>query len=393
MAAFDATTAEELRARGSLKWTRFPQALGLWVAEMDLPLAPPVAQALHRAVDMPFIGYLSAEAKAAAREACAAWYARATGWSPDPARIHLMTDVLHSLDLLLGQVLPAGTETVVVTPAYMPFLYRPRVLERPFVTAPARQDEDGTYRVDLDALDGALRGGGRLLVLCNPWNPVGRVLTEVELREVAAVVEANDALVFADEIHAPLVYDGVGHVPYASLSDATAAHSVTATAASKAWNLAGLKCSALVATHDDVHERLLDLAPVLSDDPGTLGVVAMAAAYDDGEPFLRETLAYLDKNRAALADALARELPSARHTPPEGTYLAWVDLRGVRTGSGEELPEDLVTFFRERAGVALQDGAACGAPGFVRLNIALPQPILLDAVRAMAAAVAAAASF
>lgn len=396
--AFDALTAEELRARGSLKWNAFPGTIGAWVAEMDLPLAPPIRAALHGAVEDGAFGYLAPELAERARRACRDWYARETGWEIAPDGVWLVPDVLVALRIALDHVAGVGSVAVVTTPAYMPFLTRPQEFGHDVVVAPARQGPDGEWLHDLDALDTALAEAARrsavagaraLLVLCNPWNPVGRVLTRVELEAVEAVVARHDALVFSDEIHAPLRYDGAAHVPYASLDEVAARHTVTAVSASKTWNLPGLKCAQLIATGPEVQRALRAPGVFASVEAATIGVLANAVAYREGGAWLTGALDYLDGNRAAFAEEIAA-IPGARHTPPEGTYLAWVDLREVVPPSGTELPEELGTFFRERAGVALTDGAACGAPGFVRFNLALPRPLLREAVRAMAAAIAAA---
>lgn len=403
--AVDALTAETLRARGSLKWNAYPGTLGAWVAEMDFPLATPVREVLRRAADNGALGYLRHDVAVSAKQACADWYRRETGWQFSADDVWLIPDVLEGLKITLDHVAGPGSVAVVTTPAYMPFLTRPQALGHEVVLAPAARGPVRGVEVwvhDLEALDAGLAaaaqrsaavGARAVLILCNPWNPVGRVLTEAELREIAAVARRHNALVFSDEIHAPLRYrDSSGvvlpHVPFASL-DGADAFTVTAVSASKAWNLAGLKCAQLIATGPEVVAALRKPAAFAGVEPATPGVLAAVAAYADGQPWLDGVLAYLDGNRTVFAEEIAT-IPGAVHTPPEGTYLAWVDLTGVRTGSGDPLPADLGAFFRERGGVTLTDGALCGAPGSVRLNLALPRPLLVEAVRAMAAAISAA---
>lgn len=390
-AAVDALTAEDLRARGGLKWTFFPDAIGAWVAEMDFPLAAPIARALEHAISTPSIGYLSGPFGDAARSAVAGWYERETGWAPPREGIHLVPDVLAALRITLDSIAGPGATAVVTTPAYMPFLTRPQAIGHRLETAAAYRDDTGVWRHDLDALDAALARasefGQAVLVLCNPWNPVGRALTGQEQLAIAEVVARHGAIVFSDEIHAPLRYDGVPHVPYASLTEATAQHTITAISASKTWNLPGLKCAQLIATARGHREVLASPSALAGYEAATIGAIANAAAYDDGEPWRADALVYLDENRRTFADAVERLIPGAQHTPPEATYLAWVDLRGVMRGEGRELPEDLGAFLRE-AGVAITDGAACGAPGFIRFNLALPRPLLIEAVERIATALA-----
>lgn len=388
-AQVDGLSAEQLRASGSLKWTGFPGSVGAWVAEMDFPVAAPVTRALQRAVADGAFGYLPPALVAGTKRACADWYARATGWEPDVAGIHLVPDVLSALRITLDHITGPDTTAVVTTPAYMPFLTRPELVGHRLATVAARQDGDGRWEHDLDALDATLAAvdGPALLVLCNPWNPVGRVLTREELLAIADVVERHGATVFSDEIHAPVLLGDAAHIPYASLDERTANHTITAVSASKAWNLPGLKCAQLIATSARHREILACPATLAGYEPATIGLVANTAAYDDGGTWLEGARAYLRENSDALVDALATAIPDAVVTRPEGTYLALIDVRTVRTASGDPLPDDLGAFFRERAGVAITDGALCGAPGFARFNLALPRPLLLEAVASLAAAV------
>jgi len=267
-------------------------------------------------------------------------------------------------------------------PAYMPFLEVPGHHGRQTLLVEMALDGDRTV-YDLDALDRAFAAGGHLLILCNPHNPLGRVMEATELDAIAGVVERHGGRVVADEIHAPIVFPGHRHVPYASRSAATAAHTVTATSASKAWNLAGLKCAQLIVSNDADRAVLESLGPWATRGASSLGVVANTAAYAHGRPWLDAVLTYLDHNRKLLAELLATHLPEVRHTPPEGTYLAWLDCR--RLG----LPAALGDFFLEHADVALVDGARCGPPGegFVRVNIATTAALLARIVEQMAAAV------
>jgi cystathionine beta-lyase len=242
--------------------------------------------------------------------------------------------------------------------------------------------DDGRYVYDLDALDAAYDAGGSLLVLCNPHNPIGRVLTREEMVAVSEVVDRHGGRVFSDEIHAPLVYDGHRHVPYASVSPVTAAHTVTAVSASKAWNLPGLKCAQLVLSNDVDAERWTKVGTFPEHGASNPGVVANIAAYTEGGPWLEAVLEHLDGSRRLLGDLLATHLPEVRYTAPEGTYLAWLDFREL--GLGDHPGE----FFHDRAGVALTDGPLCGraGAGFARYNFATPRPVMERTVEQLAEA-------
>ena len=220
-------------------------------------------------------------------------------------------------------------------------------------------------------------------MLINPHNPLGRVFTAEELLALCAVVDRHGGRVFADEIHAPLIYPGHRHVPYASLSATAAGHTVTATSASKAWNLPGLACGQLILSADDDRAALGGSRG--SRCTGRRCSVWSRRARPTNRAARGSTAcsAHLDGNRHTLAALLAEHLPEVRFVVPEGTYLAWLDLRAL--GLGDHPGEVLL----ERTGVALVDGPQCGAPGrgHARLNFATPRPVLELVVRRMADAV------
>ncbi len=371
---------EELRAQGGLKWTRHPAALGAWVAEMDLGHAPAVTRALHAAVDRGLFGYLPDWLAADMARAWTGFARDRYGWDVPPERVRPLADVLAGLEAAITWFTTPGSPVVLPTPAYMPFLELPPALGREVLQVPMARD-GGRFVYDLDALGAAFAAGGELLVLCNPHNPIGRVLQPAEMLAVAEVVDRHGARVFADEIHAPLVFPGHRHVPYASLGETTAGHTVTATSASKAFDLPGLKCAQFVLSNDADAATWARVGGHAEHGASTLGVLANVAAYTEGAGWLDDTLATLDGNRRLLADLVAEHLPGVAHTPPEGTYLAWLE--------GVDL-DDPGEFFLERAGVALVDGARCGEAGrgAVRLNFATPRPVLERIVERMGDALA-----
>jgi cystathionine beta-lyase len=371
-AAYDALTVADLRARGGLKWSRYgPDSLGAFVAEMDTGTAPAVQAALRAAVEVGDFGYLPPGPPAAMAAACAAWQRDRYGWAVAPSDVRPVPDVLRGLEIVLARLAAPGRPVILPTPAYMPFLELPGLLGREILEVPATR-VDGRPAFDLDGLDAAFRAGGELLVLTNPHNPLGRVFTADELRAVCEVVERHGGRVFADEIHAPLTYPGHQHVPYAALSPIAAGHTVTAVSASKAWNLPGLACGQLILSNDADRAAFARLPTAATHGTSPLGVIAATAAYMRGGPWLDGVLQHLDGNRRALARLLAEHLPDARFDLPEGTYLAWLDLRAL--GLGDHPAEVL----HERTGVVLVDGPLCGSAGrgHARLNFATPRPIL-----------------
>ena len=214
--AFDRITLEQLRAGGGLKWRAFPDCIGAFVAEMDFGIAPPIRAALHEAVERAQVGYLSATPLHALAEACAHWQARHHGWEVPTDAIKAVPDVLAALEVVSRHYLPAGAPVAVPVPCYMPFLPLLALLGHPVLQVPMhRRGHD--WELDEDALEAAFNGGARMLLLCNPHNPIGKVYTRPELERIAAIAERHDARVFADEIHAPLVYPGYPHLPYAAV--------------------------------------------------------------------------------------------------------------------------------------------------------------------------------
>jgi cystathionine beta-lyase len=390
----DQITADELRARGSVKWSRGgPDAIGAFIAEMDFGAAPPIEKALLEAVRRADFGYLGDRATAELAQACAEWQADHYGWAVDPDRIRPLPDVITGLQAAITVFSRPGSPVILPTPAYMPFLTVPGHLRRDIIQVPmtTAADDSSLPSLDLAGIDAAFKRGGHLLVLCNPCNPVGRVYTRQELADLAEVVDANNGLVFADEIHAPLIYPGAAHVPYASISEVTAEHTVTATAASKGWNLPGLKCAQLILTNDIDAATWAEEGLTFEHGASTLGVHASIAAYRHGGRWLDEAVDYLDGSRRLLAELLAAQLPNVRYRPPDGTYLAWLDCRDLFAALGPSAasPAD---FFLAEAQVVLTDGAACGdaGAGHVRLNFATPRPILAEMVRRLATATASA---
>lgn len=375
----DAITQDELTATGATRWARGGDVIGAFVAEMDYGIAEPITQRLHREVDRGAFGYLPTPLKAEMQEATTGILHRRTGWEVDPADVHEMPDVISVLQAVLDHFLRPGAKIIVPTPAYMPFLQVPALHDREILEVEMVADGTGHYRHDLDALEAAFDAGGELLVLCNPHNPTGRVFTREELEPLVELVDRKGGRVFSDEIWMPLVLEGE-HIPYASLSATAAAHTLTAVAASKAFNLPGLKSAQMITSTETDRDHFLAVGHFSRHGAANLGLAATCAAYGDSEQWLEDIVAYLRRNRDTLTELVGQLLPKARLTTMEGTYVAWLDLRAYGiTGS---LHEHLL----ERAGVECTDGTACGAAwgGFVRFIYAMPHPLLVEAITRLA---------
>lgn len=369
----DAVTVDELRAGGGSKWSRYPDAIGAWIAEMDFGIAEPITEALLRYVRSGQFGYTTFAERSEIARAFTEFADRRYGWTVSPETVRPTPDVLSVLGAMIDHFSRPGSKIVLPTPAYMPFLTLPALHDREVIQVPMLREAD-RWRFDLDALAAAFDDGGHILVLCNPVNPLGQVLTREEMLEVADVVEAKDGLVFSDEIHAPIVYPGNTHLPYATLDERTAAHTITATSGSKGFNLPGLKCAQAILTNPD-HLTLWKRRCVMVEEGASRpGLAAGIAAYDEGEPWLDMVLGYLDRNRQALTELTAEHLPEAGYVEPQGTYLALLHL--------PSLGEDPSAVLRSEAGLLLTPGPALGdaGRGYVRINFATPLPILTDIV-------------
>lgn len=368
-------TLEQLRTRTSIKWRRYPEdVLPLWVAEMDVPLAQPVIDAVTAAMANGDTGYSDRHSYA---EAMAAFVKERWDWSIDVDRTVLVPDVMLGIVEVLKLVTEPGGKVVINSPVYTPFYQFLEHMGRQVIESPLTE----RHRIDLDHLDQvfALERPAAYL-LCSPHNPTGTVHTRDELTGVAALAGKHGVRVVADEIHAPLVYPDATHVPYLSLS--TSQRGFSLLSASKAWNLAGLKAAVAVAGSDAVDD-LRRMPEETSHGASHLGVIAHRAALLEGVGWLGGLLADLDENRRLLAGLLREHLPEIRYTMPEGTYLAWLDCRAMK------LPADPAEIFLDRGRVALVPGPnfGTGGEGRARLNLATSPAIVEEAVRRMAAAV------
>ncbi|WP_156758792.1 MalY/PatB family protein [Microbacterium karelineae] len=371
------------------KWDIAPGKIGAWVAETDYGTSPAVRSALHRAVDEGFLTYLPTSLAREAEGACADYLATALGWTVPPPWVHLVPDVLTALRLTITHFTRPESAVVVPTPAYMPFLTVPRGLGRDIIQIPAVRSADGRSTIDLVALDAAFAAGGGLLVLCDPHNPLGQVLTEEETQGIAEIVDRHGGQVFSDAIHSPIVFGPDRYRPYAAHSVTTAAHTVSAIATSKGWNLPGLKTAQLILSNSRDQERWEAQDPWPAEDGSILGAVAAIAAYRDSADWLADMVERLDGNRRLLRDLLTEHVPLAEFRMPDATYLAWVDF------SAYALADSPARVLADVAHVVTTDGAECGR-GFehhIRLNFAMEPETLDEAIRRIGRAAAEAAPF
>lgn len=380
-AVFDAVSLDELRKRTSEKWTTYPAGiLPAFVAEMDFALAPPLRRALEEAIAIGDCGYAGLAQLAPAFSAFAA---RRWKWRVGEGTVIGLPDVMAGVSEALHALTSRGDAVVINPPVYPPFFEVIRACERSVLEVPLVLSDALEWVLDFDALEAAFRGGARAYLLCSPQNPAGRVWSGGELVRIAELARKYRVLVIADEIHAPLTMPGVPFVPFLQAAgelDALALHS-----ASKAWNIAGLKCALAVTGSAHVDGALRARMSVSPSDVrwriGQFGAIASTAAFRDGEAWLDELCAYLDGNRRLLAELLADRLPQIAYRMPDATYLAWLDCRALGF-------DDAARHFLDGGRVALERGSKFGAAGegFVRLNFGTSRAILREIVDRMGAA-------
>lgn len=370
---FDKTT--DRRATNSYKWDSAPEGvLPMWVADMDFRTAPAVIDALQKRVAHGIFGYT--RVPDAYYDAVTSWFSRRHGWDIDREWIIYTSGVVPAVSAVIKALTVPGDKVIVQTPVYNCFFSSIRNNGCEIVSNPLRRTAD-TYEMDFDALERcAADPRAKVMLLCNPHNPAGRVWTPDELTRLGNICLRNGVTVVADEIHCELVYQGFKYTPFASLSDAFLHRSVTCVSPSKAFNIAGLQIANIVAFDNDMRRRI-DKAININEvcDVNPFGVAATIAAYNEGEEWLNQLLDYLHGNYEAMAEFCRRELPEFPIARLEGTYLVWMDCSSLG------MPSDALEHaLLDDARLWLNAGTMYGAEGegYMRWNIACPRSVMLD---------------
>lgn len=369
---------EELRAKDGAKWQARPADYSAWVADMDFPVAPAITDAMRDVIDRDSFGYPNWGGPYALSPAAKLLEGRAAdryGWEVRRDRVRDVVDVLQGVRATVLHLSEPGDGVVLHMPAYHPFLDTVSQMNRRLVSVVQR---DGAF--DYDELEEALAASGASIwILCHPHNPLGYVFDRAELERIAEIAERFDLTVISDEIHADIVMPGFTHVPFESLGPEASGRAVTLMSASKAFNLAGLRW-AVMHTGSDRMQAVLDSLPGhYLGAPNLMAVTASVAAWTHGDDWLAAVIEVLDENRQALTGLLEQHLPGVVYTPPQATYLAWLNCRPL------ELDRDPADVFAER-GVILSPGPQFGpqGEGHARLNIATSPAVLEAMVSAMA---------
>lgn len=354
----------------------------LWVADMDFAVPEAVQRALTQRAAHPVFGYTIFPQSL--NDSLVHWLETRHHWQVASESILFCPGVVPSLHACIMGLTQAGDGVIVQPPVYAPFLSAAEICGRKALLNPLKLEE-GRYSFDLDDLERCAKQGGRMLILCSPHNPVGRVWQREELQALLAVCEKHDITVVSDEIHADLIYPGYRHVPLATLNDKVKI--VTAVAPSKTFNIPGLGLSALVvpdAADRKAITQAFDTLHVSASNP--FSIAAFEAAYREGAPWLDALMDYLAGTRDMVRDYLQQHLPQIRMIEPEGTYLLWLDCCAMGLSD-----KQLKDFFVQQAGVGLSPGPmfGIGGSGHMRMNIGAPRSVIQQALENISAALRA----
>jgi cysteine-S-conjugate beta-lyase len=380
---YDFRTVIPRRGTDSAKWGRFDaDVLPLWVADMDFRSPESLVRALHERVDEGVFGY--GRHPESLCEAIVESLERAYGWKVPCEAVVPLPGVAIGFNLACRAFGEPGDGALIQTPMYPPILDAPGHAGMLRHETELGRGPDGRYSIDFDAFESAIQDRTRLFLMCSPHNPVGRVFTRSELERMAEICLRHDVLICSDEIHSGLVFGGFKHTPIAMLSPEIQDRTVTLLAPSKTYNVPGLKCSAAVIPNKALRDRFNKARAGLVGSVNVLACAAVAVVYREGQEWLSQLLRVLEDNRDYLLESVRTRLPGVTMTPPEATYLAWLDCREAG------IPGNPYEFFLGQARVGLNDGATFGrgGEGFVRLNFGCPRSTLEEAVDRMAKALA-----
>lgn len=369
---FDFDTVIQRRGTGAIKWDLVgPNEIPMWVADMDFAAPEEVQEALRRRVEHPVFGYT--ETPDEYFDAFLEWERRRNGWEITREQVVVSGGVMPSIRYAIDCFTAPGDGVIIQPPVYHPFFTVVSGRGRRLIENPLRRNGE-RYEMDFEGLERCIDAGTRMLVLCSPHNPVGRVWEAAELGTLAEICASANIVVVSDEIHSDIIMPGNRFVPFGMVSEQASRIGISCRAPSKTFNIAGLSMCSLIIPDDPLAAAFRkELQAGNLGLPNLLSAVAATAAYRHGGPWLDALLRYLEDNYRFMCDYLAGTLPQLRVTPIQGTYIAWVDFSGLGL-SDEELSKRL----REIAGVRLSEGPGFGAggSGYQRINFACPRLLL-----------------
>lgn len=375
----------ELRRHSSTKWRDFPgDVLPLPVAEMDFQVAQPIRAKLLEMVSHSDLGYLGSIPELGLgfqKFAASRW-----GWVIDPQQVRVAADVGVAVVEILRVFTKPGDTILINSPIYHNYYNWITETELTIVDAPfdrTGNEDENPWEINWDGIEKAYASGIKVHFVVNPHNPLGRLYSKEELERLVALAKNYNVLIISNELHAPLTYVKENFIPILSLGHDAQAVSIVVTAASKGWNIAGLKCAIILTQDDHLNEKLKSLPAALHYRASLLGGFATAVAFSECEPWLDEALEQLDHNRYLIKDLLTTKLPMVKYHIPQASYLAWLDLEGLNLGDDPSLT------LLEKGRVAFNAGHTYGkqCSQYVRVNFATSPEIITEAIERIIKAV------
>lgn len=381
-----APSLAQLLTHHSEKWRGFDRdILPLPVAEMDFPIADPIRAVLAEMIANSDLGYLGSVPELA--EGFAKFAALRWGWSVDTSQIRVAADVGVGVVEVLRVLTKPGDKVLINSPVYQNFyqwIEETHLIkvDVPFTNTGVESDVINPWRLDLDEVEKVYAKGLRVHLLCSPHNPLGRIYSKDELIRIADMAKRYKVLVLSDEIHAPLTFCSQDFTPFLAVSDSAREVGITLTAASKGWNIAGLKCAVIISQNNMIHEQISSLPAAVHFRASILGAFASAAAFAEGGVWLDTVLKQLDSNRFLIRDLLNEHLPTVKYHIPQNSYLGWLDLSSLNLG------ENPAAILLKKGRVAFNPGNIYGeqCSQFVRINFATSPQIITDAIERMVSA-------
>jgi cystathionine beta-lyase len=382
---FSAHNLVELHTHHSEKWRAFPQdVLPLPVAEMDFPVAEPIKAILTEMVahsDLGYLGPIPELGLGFKKFAAERW-----NWNVDEKQVRVATDVGVAVVEILRVFTKPGDSILICSPVYHNFYTWINETKLTLVDVPFERtgnEDTNPWILNWDSIESAYASGLKVHLLCSPHNPLGFIYSEQDLRKIVALAKKYDVLVISDEIHAPLTFPGETFVPILSLGADAESVALCVTAASKGWNIAGLKCAIIISQNNEMNTELAKLAPAMHYRASLLGGFATAVAFAECEVWLDTVLAQLDQNRHLIKKLLAEKLPTVRYHIPQNSYLAWLDVESLNLGENPSVR------LIEKGRVAFSPGHGFGkqCDQYVRLNFATSTEIITEAIDRIARAI------
>ena len=369
-----ADSLAQLQKRSSSKWRFYPSdILPLPVAEMDFQIAEPIKAALHDLVERSDTGYLGPIPEL--KENFAGFANRKWNWKLDPEQVRIACDVGVGVIEVLRTFMSVGDKLMINTPVYNNFFTWINELKLTKVEVPLKR-EGMHFTLDMARIEAVYKSGVKAHLLCNPHNPVGTVYTKLELMQIAELADKYKVIVISDEIHGPLTFSDSTFTPFLAASDISKKVGITVTSASKAFNLAGLKCATIVAQDPKLNAMLDTMPESVHFRASLFGAIAYAVACESGDEWLDGVIATLDENRRLVANLLEAKVPAIKYRIPDCSYLAWLDLSELNLG------ENPAAHFLEKGKVAFNPGHTYGADysQFIRLNFGTSPEIITDSI-------------